>query len=256
MKRIITVLALSACLVACQQPAPGAGAGAGAVKAKAMTKDSLSTEEAKLNYTIGRSIGQTLKRTGVPMEEAVLAAGIRASYNEEPSLLTDEEMQQVQRAHSMKVQAKRTEEMQSASAGNKVVGDKFLAENKAKEGVVVTESGLQYKVLTEGKGKKPTAEDTVSVNYRGKLIDGTEFDSSFKRNAPATFQVGRVIKGWTEALQLMPVGSKWELVIPADIAYGDRGAGALIKPGSVLIFEVELLEIQAPKAAAAPKKAK
>ena len=127
---------------------------------------------------------------------------------------------------------------------NKKAGDAFLAANKTKEGVVTLPSGLQYKILKEGTGPKPTPADSVVCNYRGTLIDGKEFDSSYKRGQPATFPVGQVIKGWTEALQLMPVGSKWQLFVPADLAYGDRGAGPDIGPGSTLIFEVELISIK------------
>jgi FKBP-type peptidyl-prolyl cis-trans isomerase len=134
--------------------------------------------------------------------------------------------------------------MQEAAAKNKTEGEAFLAANKAKDGVVTLPSGLQYKILTAGTGPKPTASDSVVCNYRGTLINGTEFDSSYKRGQPATFGVGQVIKGWTEALQLMPVGSKWQVVIPSSLAYGDRGAGAEIGPNATLIFEVELLSIQ------------
>ena len=130
---------------------------------------------------------------------------------------------------------------------NKAAGEKFLAENKTKEGVITTESGLQYKVIKEGKGEIPTKESSVKVNYKGTLIDGTEFDSSYKRNAPATFRADQVIKGWTEALTMMPVGSKWELYIPQELAYGARETGGQIKPFSTLIFEVELLEIEKKK---------
>ena len=130
---------------------------------------------------------------------------------------------------------------------NKAAGEKFLAENKTKEGVITTESGLQYKVIKEGKGEIPTKESSVKVNYKGTLIDGTEFDSSYKRNAPATFRADQVIKGWTEALTIMPVGSKWELYIPQELAYGARETGGQIKPFSTLIFEVELLEIEKKK---------
>ena len=130
---------------------------------------------------------------------------------------------------------------------NKAAGEKFLAENKTKEGVITTESGLQYKIIKAGKGEIPTKESSVKVNYKGTLIDGTEFDSSYKRNAPATFRADQVIKGWTEALTMMPVGSKWELYIPQELAYGSRETGGLIKPFSTLIFEVELLEIEKKK---------
>jgi FKBP-type peptidyl-prolyl cis-trans isomerase len=144
--------------------------------------------------------------------------------------------------------------MQEASAANKKEGDAFLAANKAKEGVVTLPSGLQYKIITAGTGPKPAATDSVVCNYRGTLIKGTEFDSSYKHGEPVTFTVNGVIKGWTEALQLMPVGSKWQLFIPSDLAYGDRGAGADIGPGSTLIFEVELLSIADKSKDKAPDK--
>ena len=134
--------------------------------------------------------------------------------------------------------------MQEAGEANKKEGEAFLADNKTKPGVVALPSGLQYKILTEGTGAKPTAGDSVVCNYRGTLINGKEFDSSYKRGQPATFPVGRVIKGWTEALQLMPVGSKWQLFIPSDLAYGASGAGGDIGPNATLIFEVELISIQ------------
>ena len=137
--------------------------------------------------------------------------------------------------------------LESRYGENKAAGEAFLAENAKKEGVVTTESGLQYKVIKEGKGEVPTATSTVKVNYKGTLIDGTEFDSSYKRNEPTTFRADRVIKGWTEALTMMPVGSKWELYIPQELAYGAREAGDQIKPFSALIFEIELLEVVQPK---------
>ena len=146
--------------------------------------------------------------------------------------------------HEEAIKAKALEEKYGE---NKAAGEKFLAENKTKEGVVTTESGLQYKVIKAGKGEIPTKESTVKVNYKGTLIDGTEFDSSYKRNAPATFRADQVIKGWTEALTMMPVGSKWELYIPQELAYGARETGGQIKPFSTLIFEVELLEIEKKK---------
>ncbi len=142
------------------------------------------------------------------------------------------------------VRKQQQEKMQEAGAANKTEGEAFLAANKSKDGVVTLPSGLQYKILTAGTGPKPTASDSVVCNYRGTLINGTEFDSSYKRGQPATFGVGQVIKGWTEALQLMPVGSKWQLFIPSSLAYGERGAGAEIGPNATLIFEVELLSIQ------------
>jgi FKBP-type peptidyl-prolyl cis-trans isomerase FklB len=150
---------------------------------------------------------------------------------------------------------KQQEKMQQAGATNKKEGDAFLAANKTKEGVVTLPSGLQYKILTAGTGPKPTTSDSVACNYRGTLIDGKEFDSSYKRGQPATFPVAGVIKGWTEALQLMPVGSKWQLFVPSDLAYAERGSGPDIGPNATLIFEVELLSIQSKdKAGDAEKK--
>jgi FKBP-type peptidyl-prolyl cis-trans isomerase FklB len=142
--------------------------------------------------------------------------------------------------------------MQKTGEINKKAGEDFLAQNKTKPGVVALPDGLQYKILKEGTGPKPTANDTVVCNYRGTLLDGTEFDSSYKRGQPATFPVSGVIKGWTEGVQLMPVGSKWQLFLPADLAYGNRGAGQDIGPNATLIFEVELLSIQSKAAAQAP----
>jgi FKBP-type peptidyl-prolyl cis-trans isomerase len=152
------------------------------------------------------------------------------------------------------VRGKQQEKMKVAGEMNKKESVEFLAANKAKDGVVTLPSGLQYKILTAGTGPKPTASDTVVCNYRGTLISGTEFDSSYKRGQPASFPVNGVIKGWTEALQLMPVGSKWQLFVPSELGYGDRGAGAEIGPGATLIFEVELLSIQSKdKPEGAPK---
>ena len=167
-------------------------------------------------------------------------AGFFAAVKNKSSISMDEAMKFVKdRTEAIKAKA-----MEEKYGENKAAGEKFLEENKTKEGVVTTESGLQYKVIKAGKGEIPTKESTVKVNYKGTLIDGTEFDSSYKRNAPATFRADHVIKGWTEALTMMPVGSKWELYIPQELAYGSRETGGQIKPFSTLIFEVELLEIE------------
>jgi FKBP-type peptidyl-prolyl cis-trans isomerase FklB len=166
--------------------------------------------------------------------------------------MTDDEVKNTLMELSKGLQAKQQAVAKEAGDKNKKEGEAFLADNKTKEGVVVLPSGLQYKILKAGDGPKPTAADSVVCNYKGTLISGKEFDSSYKRGQPATFPVGGVIKGWTEALQLMPVGSKWQLFIPADLAYGDRQAGPDITPGSTLVFEVELLSIQAKNASAAP----
>ena len=160
------------------------------------------------------------------------------------AVVSVEDAQAYVKEHTEAIKAKALE---AKYGENKAAGEKFLAENKTKEGVITTESGLQYKVIKEGKGEIPTKESSVKVNYKGTLIDGTEFDSSYKRNAPATFRADQVIKGWTEALTMMPVGSKWELYIPQELAYGARETGGQIKPFSTLIFEVELLEIEKKK---------
>ena len=170
------------------------------------------------------------------------------------TLLTEDEARTTLTQLQTEVRSKQQEKMKVAGEMNKKEGVEFLAANKTKEGVVILPSGLQYKILTAGTGPKPTASDTVVCNYRGTLISGAEFDSSYKRGQPASFPVNGVIKGWTEALQLMPVGSKWQLFVPAELGYGDRGAGADIGPGATLIFEVELLSIQGKdKPEGAPK---
>jgi FKBP-type peptidyl-prolyl cis-trans isomerase FklB len=203
----------------------------------------LKTQKDKFSYAIGVKMGENFKKQSVPVDASILARGIRDAAAGK-TLMTDEECQTAIQEVQKEMQAKMQEKAKEAGDANKKTGETFLAANKGKEGVVVLPSGLQYKILTAGTGPKPTANDTVVCNYRGTLIDGKEFDSSYKRGQPATFAVTGVIKGWTEALQLMPVGSKWQLFIPSDMAYGDRGAGADIGPGATLIFEVELMSIQ------------
>jgi len=200
-------------------------------------------------------MGANFKKQNVPVDPSILARGIKDSLAGGKTLLTDEEAQGAIMAVQKDMQQKMQEKNQEAAAGNKKEGETFLAANKSKDGVVTLPSGLQYKVLTAGTGPKPTTTDSVVCNYRGTLINGTEFDSSYKRGKPATFPVTGVIKGWTEALQLMPVGSKWQLFIPSDLAYGDRAASAEIGPGSTLIFDIELLSIEDKSATKAPDKA-
>ncbi|MGA9685109.1 MAG: FKBP-type peptidyl-prolyl cis-trans isomerase, partial [Candidatus Sulfotelmatobacter sp.] len=216
---------------------------------KTATALTLKTQTDKFSYAVGMKTGQRMaesfKRQSVPFDTNILARGLKDGLSGGKTLLTDEEAQAAIKAVQEEIGKQQQEKMQEAAATNKKEGESFLAANKAKEGVVALPSGLQYKILTEGTGPKPTASDTVVCNYRGTLINGTEFDSSSKHGQPATFPVSGVIKGWTEALQLMPVGSKWQLFIPSDLAYGDRAAGGGdIGPGSTLIFEVELLSIQ------------
>jgi len=197
---------------------------------------------------LGMNIGRGLTRQEVDVDPAVVARGLRDTLAGAKPLLTDEEAEAALTQLQTAVKAKQEAELQKIGDANMKEGQEFLAENKTKDGVVTLPSGLQYKILTPGTGPIPGAADTVVCNYRGTFINGSEFDSSYKRGQPATFPVSGVIKGWTEALQLMPVGSKWQLFIPSDLAYGPRGAGGTIPPNATLIFEVELLSIQPKKA--------
>lgn len=203
----------------------------------------LSSEKDKVSYAIGMSIGQGLVGQKLDIDPEKVARGLQDSMTGAPKL-SEEEAQTVLQGFQARLMAAKQAEMKAAGEKNAKEGEAFLTANGKKKGVTTLPSGLQYTVLSTGKGTKPTAADTVTVNYRGTLIDGTEFDSSYKRGEPATFPVGGVIKGWTEALQLMPEGSKWQLFIPAGLAYGERGAGKAIGPNATLIFEVELLSIK------------
>ena len=197
----------------------------------------LNTDEQKLGYIIGMDIGKSLREQGTEVDLDTLVEAIRATYNNEELAMTIDE------AYVEKRQAAQQAESAATGGANLAVGQKFLAENKLKEGVQVTDSGLQYKVLTMGDGAKPAATDTVKVHYRGTLLDGTEFDSSYARNEPISFALNRVIPGWTEGVQLMPIGSKFMFYIAPELAYGEGGGGP-IPPNSTLIFEVELLDIE------------
>jgi len=190
------------------------------------------------------SIGNSLKQNEAQVDPEIVARGLKDMLAGSSTLLTPQQAQDVLKEVQMALHAKHEESMAAVAVTNKKAGDAFLKANAAQKDVVVLPSGLQYKILKQGTGPKPTADDTVECNYRGTLIDGKEFDSSTKHGGPATFPVNRVIKGWTEALQLMPVGSKWELYLPSELAYGDRGAGADIGPNATLVFEVELLAIK------------
>jgi len=209
----------------------------------------LTTQKQKGSYAIGLRIGGGLQKDGVELDAASLSRGIRDGLAGSKPLLTDQEAQAALTVMATEVRAKQQAKLEVISAANKKVGDAFLAENKDKEGVVTLPSGLQYKILKAGTGPKPSAEDSVVCDYRGTLIDGKEFDSSYKRGKPLTIPVSGVIKGWTEAMLLMPVGSKWQLYLPADLGYGNQAMGPDIQPGSTLIFEVELHSIE-PKAEA------
>lgn len=240
------------------QKAPAAKT-ATTTKPRTVIPFTLKTPKDKASYAIGMNIGKgvaaKLKQQPIDVDQAILLRGMKDALAGNKMLLTEEEERTVLMQLSLEARKKQEEQMKLAAEPNKKMGEEFLAANKTKDGVVTLPSGLQYKVLTAGTGPKPTAADTVSCNYRGTLIDGTEFDSSYKRGQPASFALTQVIKGWTEALQLMPAGSKWQLFIPSDLAYGDPGRGPQIGPGATLIFEIELLSIQGKdKPAEAPTK--
>lgn len=210
----------------------------------------LKDQKDKVSYSIGLDIGFTFTKQNMDLNPEALAAGVKDAMAGKPQL-SDQQVKETMTQFQKEMEEKQTQKGKEASAA----GEKFLAENKAKQGVKTTADGLQYKVLKEGNGPQPKETDTVKVNYRGTLIDGTEFDSSYKRGQPAELPLNRVIKGWGEGLQLMKVGSKYQLFIPPALGYGERGAGAQIPPNSVLIFEIELLEIvkgPEPGASASP----
>jgi FKBP-type peptidyl-prolyl cis-trans isomerase FklB len=219
-------------------------AGTKATPAKPTTSGSISSSQDSISYSIGMFMAQSLKQQGMTnLNNALLQRGMDDALRGQKTLLTIDQAGDVMNTFQQKQYAIKNAESIKVSAENKKTGNAFLAENKAKPGVMTTASGLQYSVEKEGTGAKPTATDRVKVHYTGRLLDGTVFDSSVERKTPAEFGVSEVIKGWTEALQLMPVGSKWKLYIPSELAYGDRGAGQDIKPGSTLLFDVELLDI-------------
>ena len=204
----------------------------------------LKDQKDKESYSIGYQFGQSLKSQGVDINLDIYTSGIKDALGGKEPRMSQEDIRATITGLQQRVQAARQKELKEMGAKNLEEGKKFLAANQKKEGTKTLPSGLQYKVLTEGSGKMPKATDTVTVNYKGTLIDGAEFDSSYKRGQPASFQVNGVIKGWTEALQLMKEGSKWQLFIPPELAYGERGAGTQIAPNSTLIFEVELISVK------------
>ncbi len=249
---LMGVLALSACdqnKEAAPEEATEKSSDASAANSK------LDTQEKKVSYAMGLSLGDRFRTDAIKLDIPTFTEGLTAGSDDGERLMTAEEIAETMQAFQQQQMAKMQEEQAAAGAKNAEAGEAFLAENGKKDDVVTTDSGLQYKVVTEGDGPKPKADDLVSVHYKGTLLDGKEFDSSYKRGEPAEFGVNQVIPGWTEALQLMPVGSKWELVIPADLAYGPGGAGGDIGPNSTLQFEVELLEIKDKEAAAAEAEA-
>ena len=202
----------------------------------------LETDAQKLGYIIGMDIGGSLKQQDADLDLDSLLDAIRATYNGEALAMTPEEAATIREQFIAKRRAEAETERQSLAAANAAEGDKFLLENRVKEGVIVTDSGLQYMVVEMGDGAKPSATDNVTVNYRGTLLNGEEFDSSYARNQPVTFQLDQVIPGWTEGVQLMPVGSKFKFFIPPNLGYGPAGGGP-IGPNATLVFEVELISI-------------
>ena len=204
----------------------------------------LKTDKEKISYSIGMDIGGNLKRGSVEVDPDLLAKGLKDSYGGGRTILTEDQARQALAEFQKTLMAKQAEAMKILSEKNKAEGEKFLAENAKKEGVTVLPSGLQYREITPGTGKSPKISDNVTTHYKGTLIDGTEFDSSYKRGQPATFPVSGVIAGWTEALQLMKEGAKWQLFVPSRLAYGERGAGQAIGPNATLVFEVELLSVK------------
>ncbi len=227
--KLLGALGLSVILSACQST---------------QHKTELKTLQDSVSYSIGMDIGRNLKGQMIDVNPDALAQALKDMTGDGKPMLTDVQARSVMMAFQTQMMATHAERMKAASEKNKKDGEAFLAENKKKDGVVTLPSGLQYKVLTMGNGRKPTANDKVTLNYRGTLIDGTEFDNSYKRGEPAVFPVSGIIKGLSEALQLMPVGSKWQIVVPSDIAYGEQGAGGQITPNAVLVFEIELLGIK------------
>jgi FKBP-type peptidyl-prolyl cis-trans isomerase FklB len=210
----------------------------------AQKKAALKTQKQKASYGIGMDIGKNFKEQFPDVDVDALVRGFRDALSGAKPAIPEAELASVMASFQQEMMQKRSEKVAAMSEKNKKEGEAFLAENKKKEGVITLPDGLQYKVIKEGTGAKPTPKDTVEVNYRGTLLDGKEFDSSYKRGQPAKFVLGQVIPGWIEGLQLMSVGAKYEFYVPSELAYGERGAGADIGPNATLIFEVELLGIK------------
>jgi FKBP-type peptidyl-prolyl cis-trans isomerase FklB len=256
--RSILALLVIATAVRAEDSKPSASPAASAspsASASAESSESLKDEKDKLSYSVGVDIGRTIQRLNVDLNQGPLTQGILDVLGNRPMALSDDELQQRLQAFQQKLAQKQEEalaqkqqEMKASAEKNKVEGKKFLDENAKKEGVTTLPDGLQYKVIKQGTGDKPKATDVVEVNYRGTFIDGKEFDSSEKNGGPVSFPVNEVIKGWSEALTLMPIGSKWQLFIPSDLAYGDEGEGDDIQPGSTLVFDVELLGVKKEEA--------
>jgi len=230
-----------------------AACGKTAAAAKPLKAGDLDSQKKKVSYAIGLDIGKNFKERAMDVNMEILIQGLRDAQGGGQPLLGSEEIQKVMTQFQQDMMKVEQEKRMGQAQVNKAKGDAFLKENSQKPGITVTASGLQYRVISTGTGPLPKLTDTVKVHYRGTLLDGSEFDSSYKRNQPAVFPLNGVIKGWTEALQLMKVGSKWQIFLPAGLAYGEQGAGQVIGPNATLVFDVELLSIEKTEAAA-PKK--
>jgi FKBP-type peptidyl-prolyl cis-trans isomerase FkpA len=235
-------------LQACNQQTASTDSAAAPADAPAPAELSLESTDQRLSYGIAFGLGQRMSQDGMPLDIEAFAAGFRDGATGVEGKMTQEEIATEMQAYQEKMMAEQQATQAALGEANLAAATTFLEENKAREGVVVTESGLQYEVIEAGEGAKPGAEDTVEVHYRGTLVDGTEFDSSYGRGETVTFGVGQVIAGWTEALQLMSVGSKYKLFIPPELGYGAGGAGQMIGPNSALVFEVELVSIPSQNA--------
>ena len=215
---------------------------------RAQDASPLKTDKDKTSYALGVAVGKSFQAQGVEADPNLIAQGLKDVLTNGKVLISDDEFKALMNAFQQAMTQKQAAAKAAEADTNKKAGTAFLADNAKKDGVMTTASGLQYKVITAGSGAKPTDADTVTCQYRGTLIDGTEFDSSYKNGQPAVLDVGRVIPGFKEALKLMPVGSKYQFVIPAEQAYGERGAGNVIGPNATLIFEIELISIQGKQA--------
>lgn len=205
---------------------------------------SLSNDKDKLSYSIGADLGSSFKKQDIGVNPSIMLKGIEDALNGGPMLLTEEQRQDVLNKFQKDLMNKRNAEFTKKSEDNKAKGEAFLAQNKSKPGVVTLPSGLQYKIIDAGNGAKPTKEDTVTVDYKGTLINGEVFDSTEKSGKPATFKLSQVIPGWTEVMQLMPTGATWEVYIPSNLAYGPRNVGSSIGPNETLIFKIHLLSVK------------
>ena len=240
-------MGLFAVIVAAAQSTPASGSyqkTTDVQKAGTQEASSLPTPKDKRSYALGVDLGRQIRRNMVEIDPDVFNKGLKDALSGGNTLLSDEEVQAAIGELQAEMKRRTAEARKMGAEDNKKASEEFLAANKQKEGVVTLPSGLQYKILKAGNGARPTLEDKVVCNYRGSLVNGSEFDSSYARNHPMTFPVKELIKGWTEALQLMPVGSKWQLVIPPELAYGENGSGNAIGPNTTLIFEVELISIE------------